>query len=398
LRLLLVEDNAETARRVAVVCSELSRPVDLVTADTLGAARDRMASTSFDLVLVAGALTEAPGAAALAALRHDRRDVPYVALTDQYDVGLAEEFLDAGAEEWLAVEELSSRMLARVLAHAIERHSLLSRLDELAHVDDVTGALNERGFAAALSQQLALAARDVRPLALSAVDIENLTAINQEYGWGEGDRLLQTVGDVLRRTFRVSDIVGRTGDGEFAVLLTGNGYRNVAVGITRLTTNVQLYAEARGLPYTLTVSVGSVTTRPLEPWNADESLKPRARRCAGNQFASTRPSPNAQLPATQTCPGAASRQRATHPAVREHACSCHAELVSLRVLHDPPVTRRPLSISRTRVAPRVSSRATRAAISPPEWTSMCSRFFPPLPSGTSWKRIRRPRPTPLGSS
>ena len=59
----------------------------------------------------------------------------------------------------------------------------------------------------------------------------------------------------------------------------------------------------------------------------------------------------------------------------------------------------PLSNSRTRVAPSSSSRATNSSRPPGSlWTSMCRRFLPDLPSGTSWNSSRRPRPIPLAWS
>lgn len=273
LQVLLVEDRADAARAVAVACRDLTLPVELTAVTDLAAARTRLETADFDVALIDVALTAAHGPAALTALCRDFRSVPFVALTTGYDTELAQELLEAGADDWLSLsDEMTSRMLARVIGHAIERHHLWQQVHENSHVDALTGVLNERGFRHAVRQQLALAARDLRPLALVVLDIDCMQEINDTYGWDQGDRVLETVGDVVRRTFRVSDIVGRTADDEFAALLCGNGFRDVEAAVSRVIVNVDLYAEAQVLPHSLTVSAGWTITQPADALGIDDVL------------------------------------------------------------------------------------------------------------------------------
>ncbi|MDQ1703495.1 MAG: two-component system, cell cycle response regulator [Frankiaceae bacterium] len=273
LQVLLVEDRKDAARAVAVACRDLTIPVELTAVYDVEAARARLETGDYDVVLLEAAIAAMPGIRALTELRGTGRSVPFVALTPTYDPDLAQDFLDAGADDWLSLaDELTSRMLARVIGHAIERHHLWKAVQENTHIDALTGVLNERGFRHAVRQQLALASRDVRPLAVLVLDVDRMQEINNEYGWDEGDRVLETVADVVRRTFRVSDIVGRTGDDEFAILLCGNGFRDVDAGVSRVMANLDLYAEALVLPYSLTMSVGWTVTQPERALGVDEVL------------------------------------------------------------------------------------------------------------------------------
>ena len=245
LQVLLVEDRQDTARAVAVACRDLTVPVELTAVYDIDSARARLASGDFDVVLLEAEMAAMPGIRALTELRGVVSSIPFVALTRTYDPELAQDFLDAGADDWMSLaDEMNCRMLARVIGHAIERHHLWQAVKEHTHVDALTGILNERGFRHAVRQQLALAARDLRPLAILVIDVDRMQEINDEYGWNEGDRVLETVADVVRRTFRVSDVVGRTGDDEFGILLCGNGFRDVDAGVSRVMANLDLYAEA----------------------------------------------------------------------------------------------------------------------------------------------------------
>ncbi|MCU1676781.1 MAG: hypothetical protein JWM93_1539 [Frankiales bacterium] len=283
LQVLLVEDRQDAARAVAVACRDLTIPVELTAVYDVESARQRLTTGDFDVVLLEAGIAAMPGIRALTELRDVGRSVPFVVLTPTYDPDLAQDFLDAGADDWLSLsDELTSRMLARVISHAIERHHLWRAVQENTHIDSLTGILNDRGFRHAVRQHLALAARDLRPLAMLVLDVDRMQEINDEYGWDEGDRVLETVADVVRRTFRVSDVVGRTGDDEFAILLCGNGFRDVEAGVSRVTANLDLYAEAQVLPYSLSISVGWSVTQPERAHGVDEVLDHARSELAAN--------------------------------------------------------------------------------------------------------------------
>lgn len=91
---------------------------------------------------------------------------------------------------------------------------------ELAATDHLTGLYNRRMFYELVSSHLALARRSSKHYALVYIDLDRFKHINDSMGHHVGDALLQAVAQRLRQLLRGSDIVGRMGGDEFAVLVT----------------------------------------------------------------------------------------------------------------------------------------------------------------------------------
>ena len=101
-----------------------------------------------------------------------------------------------------------------------EQQRRIARLERLAATDELTGALNRRGFESALKRHLALARRHDEPGVLVIVDLDGFKPINDTYGHRAGDEVLRRVARLLMDSVRETDYVGRLGGDEFAVLLT----------------------------------------------------------------------------------------------------------------------------------------------------------------------------------
>ncbi len=100
------------------------------------------------------------------------------------------------------------------------RHQQQSALVQLALTDALTGLPNRRAFMHALEREcVAVHAGDLPEAALLFLDIDHFKRVNDTYGHGVGDEVLSHLGALLRRGLRTSDIPGRIGGEEFAVLL-----------------------------------------------------------------------------------------------------------------------------------------------------------------------------------
>lgn len=119
-----------------------------------------------------------------------------------------------GAQELRSLAEGFNEMTATVGA----QHR---RLEHLAATDHLTGLANHRRFHDAFGRALALAEREGHPLALVVLDLDHFKTLNDAHGHAYGDRVLRQAAAALREAVRDTDLVGRVGGEEFALLLPG---------------------------------------------------------------------------------------------------------------------------------------------------------------------------------
>lgn len=100
-----------------------------------------------------------------------------------------------------------------------ERKRLEQQLQTMSLTDELTGLYNRRGFITLAEQQLKIAERAKKDMLLYFIDLDKMKQINDVFGHQEGDKALVEVTKILKEVFRESDIIGRMGGDEFAVLV-----------------------------------------------------------------------------------------------------------------------------------------------------------------------------------
>jgi len=165
------------------------------------------------------------------------------------------------------------------------RRKLQRALTTMAFLDDLTGLYNRRGFTTVADQQLRAAARRGTGAALFYMDLDNLKAVNDRWGHLAGDEALADTADVLRRTFRKSDVVARVGGDEFAVLAVDCEREAVDRIRRHLERNIEAYNAGTSRPFRLALSVGPAYFSPDSPSDirnllkqADEAMYEEKRR------------------------------------------------------------------------------------------------------------------------
>src|SRR5581483_7487739 len=91
---------------------------------------------------------------------------------------------------------------------------------EAAIVDKLTTCYTRTMFEAVLAKELERAGRFGNAVSLILFDVDRLSAINEEFGYGVGDKILERLGILIRQYFRQHDWVARHADDSIAVLLT----------------------------------------------------------------------------------------------------------------------------------------------------------------------------------
>lgn len=146
----------------------------------------------------------------------------------------------------------------------------LKQEQELARTDGTTGVANKRLFFELAGLEVKKAHRYRHPLTIIYLDIDDFKTINKNLGRQMVDKLLHTAAQSLVNNLRETDIIGRIGEDEFAILLPGSGYEPSHTVIYRVQT--QLIEAMEENEWGVTFGISAVTL--IHPPNSvDEMLQ-----------------------------------------------------------------------------------------------------------------------------
>jgi diguanylate cyclase (GGDEF)-like protein len=193
----------------------------------------------------------------------------------------------AGADDWLP-DGVAPGLLLATAAARIERARYVRNL--LEH-DGLTGLLTHSAFMSQLHRLWHEHERHTgRTPSLILIDVDHFKRVNDSYGHPVGDRVLAALGVLLRGSLRRSDIIGRYGGEEFAVLLDDLPTQDAARLMDRIRADAAAlqHSDDGGGSFRVTFSAGVAsipagTTEP-EAWTsaADQALyraKNEGRNC-----------------------------------------------------------------------------------------------------------------------
>lgn len=156
----------------------------------------------------------------------------------------------------------------------IKIHYLEKEQRKLATFDALTGVMARRAFLTNLHTLFAVAERNKQPLSLATIDLDDFKKINDQYGHGGGDAVLQAFSSMLNEHLRESDLTGRIGGEEFAIALLGLNADNcidVLEKIRSFSANTPVSYLDNNIRYT--ISIGLTTYNPADPADQQEVLR-----------------------------------------------------------------------------------------------------------------------------
>ncbi|MFH1176131.1 MAG: diguanylate cyclase [Acidobacteriota bacterium] len=219
IRILLIEDDPLDAAALREVLYEAeTAPLDITRVERLDEALEVLERPPFDIILLDLGLPDSAGLATLERTHNEAPATPIVIVSGHDDEALAVQAVKEGAQDYLVKGQITPALLLRSLRYAIERNRLQESLRSLALVDELTGLYNRRGLLRLGGQHLALARRARKGALILFADLDGLKNINDTWGHAVGDAALVEAAEVLRDTFRGSDVIARLGGDEFAVL------------------------------------------------------------------------------------------------------------------------------------------------------------------------------------
>jgi diguanylate cyclase (GGDEF)-like protein len=146
-------------------------------------------------------------------------------------------------------------------------------LERLACVDGMTGLNNRQHFLALAGNEWARFKRYGRPIAFLMIDIDQFKSVNDTYGHNVGDEVIKSVANALQNHKRTSDIAGRLGGEEFALVLPEATLDSAVIAAERLRQLVaNLTIVVAGGSIAVTISVGASVCR-ADMERIDELLK-----------------------------------------------------------------------------------------------------------------------------
>jgi len=154
-----------------------------------------------------------------------------------------------------------ARGISHLIAAAVERHDVEEQLRRQAVHDPLTGLPNRSLLLDRLTG--AFERRDVRPVTLGFVDLDDFSAINNRSGHSVGDQVLAEVAGRLAGQVRHGDTVARIGGDEFIVILEGLNDAEALAIAHRILDAVRHPIHLPGLPHSITVtaSIGLAALR-----------------------------------------------------------------------------------------------------------------------------------------
>jgi diguanylate cyclase (GGDEF)-like protein len=133
-----------------------------------------------------------------------------------------------GARTWGGEDVALVDSTAGIVWLLLERDMGNSDLMRSARMDPLTALLSQRAFVAEATRHIARLDRDGLPGTLMLVEVDNLESVTVMQGGEGADQTLRRAAMLLQSAVRPSDLLGRTGDAEFAIWLSGADYLTAA--------------------------------------------------------------------------------------------------------------------------------------------------------------------------
>ena len=215
-RVLIVEDETILAEHYAEVLEQAGMLVK-----TCVSLEDMLISLEQfepELLLLDLYMPECSGTEMAIVIRQDERfnDLPIVFLSTESGRQLQLTAMQSGADDFLHKPISNADLVAAVSLRATRFRSLR----QLIRQDSMTGLLNHIAFKLQLEIEISRHQRTQQTMAVVMLDIDKFKQVNDVYGHPVGDRVIKSLAQLLRKRLRKTDIIGRYGGEEFAIVMT----------------------------------------------------------------------------------------------------------------------------------------------------------------------------------
>jgi two-component system, cell cycle response regulator len=254
IKVLVIEDDEAEYVLVNELLEGQASSFEIQWADSLGKGISFLTENKMDVVLLDLFLPDSQGLETFARLRTRFPEMPIVILSGHDDEGSALEAVRKGAHDFLVKGQVDGKRLSRVLKYALQRQELHKDPAGSPLKDPLTGLNNRQGFLTMAEQHLKMAQRGNRDFFVCLAVLNGLPQIIQTYGEEEGNNAVLTMAEILKESFRPSDVLARLDQDGFAILTSEQGQYNPALISSRISKNPKYY-NAQFNRYQLSLSL-----------------------------------------------------------------------------------------------------------------------------------------------
>jgi diguanylate cyclase (GGDEF)-like protein len=161
---------------------------------------------------------------------------------------------------WNMGMRLSFFLLINHLISALK--GAYDREKRLARTDALTGITNRRYFTELLQAEVLRSRRYHYPLTVAYIDVDNFKAVNDQFGHGAGDLLLNLIAQCMHCQVRAIDVVGRLGGDEFAIMLPQTGPKQAQIVLPRVQQQLMQIVDHHGWPISFSIGVATFIRLP----------------------------------------------------------------------------------------------------------------------------------------
>lgn len=138
---------------------------------------------------------------------------------------------------------------------------------KMAFTDALTGLKNRAAFEG-IKSKLQIDREMRRTLTCLSLDLNNLKETNDLYGHSEGDRLIQTFGDILKQSFKDQNLIYRVGGDEFIVLFLGMSETQIKSQVTTFNLEVERKCIESKLSISVAMGLAAMTENQIDDVDA----------------------------------------------------------------------------------------------------------------------------------
>ncbi len=214
-KILVVDDEPELARYHSLLLREAGMVTEIVNAPL--EIFDRLSEFGPDLILMDMYMPECDGMELAKTIRQMKTyfSIPIVFLSGETSFDKQMSAMIMGGDEFLTKPIKPEHLISAVAVRAERMRTMRSLMER----DSLTGLLNHTNIKIQLDMAVARSERLNTPMAFAMIDIDRFKSVNDTYGHPVGDRVIVSLSRLLQQRLRKTDIIGRYGGEEFAIVL-----------------------------------------------------------------------------------------------------------------------------------------------------------------------------------